>query len=309
MKTVLLEQLLRYVSEAVIVLNPDHVITEFTGSAETIFGWTRDEAVGRNLLSDFSWSFAEDGGVRSWADVPDREHVRIQSRRKDGLWMDLDVSLTSMHVGNHSECAWLLLVRDVTAEVEERRLLQEQQAELIAYFKSPAFGLAVTDSADRFIRVNDTLCSMLGYSESQLLGRTFMEFTHPADRALHVANLRDLEAGRLETFTFEKRYLTARGSVLWVVVSCSMVVTDDGRTLGRIAIIRDITGRKQAEAQVKTLSGFLPICARCKKIRDDRGYWEQIEASISTHSDAQFSHGLCPECMEEYFPGIMDPEP
>jgi phosphoserine phosphatase RsbU/P len=52
---------------------------------------------------------------------------------------------------------------------------------------------------------------------------------------------------------------------------------------------------------IKTLEGILPICCICKKIRDDKGYWEQIEAYISDHSEAQFSHGICPECMEKHY--------
>lgn len=58
----------------------------------------------------------------------------------------------------------------------------------------------------------------------------------------------------------------------------------------------------QALAEIKTLSGLLPICASCKKIRDDKGYWNQIETYISTHSEAEFSHGICPECMKKLYP-------
>nr|MDA3791933.1 hypothetical protein [Desulfobacula sp.] len=54
-------------------------------------------------------------------------------------------------------------------------------------------------------------------------------------------------------------------------------------------------------AEIKTLSGLLPICASCKKIRDDKGYWNQIEGYIQKHSDAQFSHGMCPECSDELY--------
>jgi hypothetical protein len=58
----------------------------------------------------------------------------------------------------------------------------------------------------------------------------------------------------------------------------------------------------KALEEVKTLSGFLPICASCKKIRDDKGYWNQIEAYISEHSEAEFSHGICPECIKKLYP-------
>jgi sigma-B regulation protein RsbU (phosphoserine phosphatase) len=58
-----------------------------------------------------------------------------------------------------------------------------------------------------------------------------------------------------------------------------------------------------ALAKVKLLSGLLPICASCKKIRDDKGYWNQIESYIIEHSEAEFSHGICPECAKKLYPG------
>ena len=87
------------------------------------------------------------------------------------------------------------------------------------------------------------------------------------------------------------------------------------RNLIRI-FARDITERKQAEnalrqeidkiqdilGKVKTLDGLLPICSHCKKIRDDNGCWNQIEAYLKDHSEANFSHGLCPECAKKLYP-------
>jgi PAS domain S-box-containing protein len=88
------------------------------------------------------------------------------------------------------------------------------------------------------------------------------------------------------------------------------------RATGRLIVLRDITGRKQAEEErerlvlelqealtnVKTLRGLLPICARCKKIRDDEGYWRNVEEYVKEHSEARFSHGICPDCMKTLYP-------
>ncbi len=63
---------------------------------------------------------------------------------------------------------------------------------------------------------------------------------------------------------------------------------------------------KEALSKVKLLSGFLPICASCKMIRDDKGYWKQIETYIRDHSEAEFSHGVCPDCAEKLYPGLLD---
>lgn len=59
-----------------------------------------------------------------------------------------------------------------------------------------------------------------------------------------------------------------------------------------------------ALAQVKTLSGLVPICSHCKKIRDDKGYWQAVEEYISKHSQAEFSHGICPDCIKELYPDL-----
>ncbi|MEI6207943.1 MAG: response regulator [Desulfuromonadales bacterium] len=59
---------------------------------------------------------------------------------------------------------------------------------------------------------------------------------------------------------------------------------------------------EKALTEIKVLKGIIPICAQCKKIRDDQGYWNQLEVYISEHSDAEFSHGLCPACIKELYP-------
>jgi CheY-like chemotaxis protein len=77
----------------------------------------------------------------------------------------------------------------------------------------------------------------------------------------------------------------------------------------RRALERERDLRRSLEAslaQVKTLSGLLPICARCKKIRDDNGYWNQIESFIAQHSHADFTHGICPECSRAMYPEMEE---
>jgi hypothetical protein len=78
-----------------------------------------------------------------------------------------------------------------------------------------------------------------------------------------------------------------------------------GAWLVRRAWLRQQTAHGNLEqllAEVKTLGGMLPICSHCKKIRDDKGYWNQIEAYLNEHTDAEFTHGICPDCAKEVFP-------
>ena len=72
-------------------------------------------------------------------------------------------------------------------------------------------------------------------------------------------------------------------------------------------ISRLVAQLREALAKVKILSGLLPICASCKKIRDDGGYWTQVEVYVREHSDADFTHSICPECAAKLYPEFFDP--
>jgi len=105
------------------------------------------------------------------------------------------------------------------------------------------------------------------------------------------------------------------GGKIWLEINKQPYVVN-GTVAGLIGVARDITSRRQLEeererliaelrdalASIKTLKGLLPICSSCKKIRDDKGYWSQIEAYVSNHSEAEFSHGICPECARRLYP-------
>jgi hypothetical protein len=93
---------------------------------------------------------------------------------------------------------------------------------------------------------------------------------------------------------------------------------EEGNIIGIIGISRDITERKVVEAEreklytelqaafekISTLKGLLPICASCKRIRDDGGSWSEVETYIQHRSEAHFSHGICPECAEKLYPDM-----
>ena len=72
------------------------------------------------------------------------------------------------------------------------------------------------------------------------------------------------------------------------------------------ALAGKIEELQQALAEIKTLRGIVPICASCKKIRDDAGFWQQVEVYVRDHSEAEFSHGICPECMKKLYPEFVD---
>lgn len=106
------------------------------------------------------------------------------------------------------------------------------------------------------------------------------------------------------------------GKERYLIFDASPVFGREGKLLAAIETLQDITALKRIEEErerlniklqdallkIKTLSGLIPICAGCKKIRDDKGYWNQLEEYLEKHSDASFSHGLCPDCFHKFFP-------
>jgi hypothetical protein len=102
-------------------------------------------------------------------------------------------------------------------------------------------------------------------------------------------------------------YVLAVGSAIWASFNLRLRwIKAQNRALEETVQAR-VSELLASQAEVKTLRGLVPICAYCKKIRDDKGYWEQMEQYVSQHSEARFSHGICPECrdklMAELAPG------
>jgi YesN/AraC family two-component response regulator len=100
------------------------------------------------------------------------------------------------------------------------------------------------------------------------------------------------------------------GKLVAAIEKCSAVI-DLKRADERHREEREkmITELQDALAKIRRLSGMLPICSSCKKIRDDKGYWKMIEDYISEHSEAEFTHGICPECMKKLYPWMIDKYP
>jgi hypothetical protein len=91
-------------------------------------------------------------------------------------------------------------------------------------------------------------------------------------------------------------FVFSSGGILWMgVFNRTLTLTLIWATAGVVLL------RKRAEEQIQTLEGLIPICAACKKIRNDQGYWDVIELYIQRHSQAQFTHGMCPNCAEQYY--------
>jgi len=179
--------------------------------------------------------------------------------------------------------------------------------------------LCCLDFNGYFKRLNPAWERTVGFTRAELMAKPFIEFVHPEDRERTLNQNRTVRSGG-QALGFENRYLCKDGSYKWFLWNAA----PDAEQGMIYSVARDITERKRAEeerermvnelraalAEVKTLQAILPICSYCKKIRDDENYWQTVEAYISRHTNATFSHGICPACyskeVEPQFDRIRD---
>ncbi len=172
-----------------------------------------------------------------------------------------------------------------------------------------------------FYKGNQRLADILGYATPLEMKGFSMEVLHLSEERFHefgekyYSKLRNKEMLQIEYQLKRKD-----GFPVWCTLSGKALDADFPADLnkGVVWVIDDISRIKHNEiernrliaelqkalAEVKTLSGLLPICSHCKKIRDDKGYWTQIESYIHEHSEAKFSHGICQECAKKYYPDL-----
>jgi PAS domain S-box-containing protein len=242
-----------------------------------------------------------------------------------------DVAVGMMKAGAHDYLLKDNMARLVPAierelrEAQDRRQLrraQEARAHLAALVASSDDGIISTDTEGVILTWNRGAEEIFGYPAGEVLNHSIDLVFAPKQRErfpeITRRILRGERADRLQTICVRRDC-----AAIDVSLTVSAIKNSIGQITAVSAIARDITERKRAEAErekilrelqsalteVKTLSGLLPICASCKKIRDDQGYWQQVEIYIKRHSRAEFTHGFCPECLRRLYPQfILDEE-
>ncbi|MCX8155675.1 MAG: PAS domain-containing protein [Verrucomicrobiae bacterium] len=214
-----------------------------------------------------------------------------------------------------------LLQADIVERQHTEQALQEREASLRLAQRVGNVGSWELDLTTQHLLWSDQTYRILGLQADQFVPtrENFYQLVHPEDRDSLRQRITALihEGG---TFDHEFRVLLPDGRVRILHEQAATVLMPQSGTVKIVGVVRDITEMRLAQQErerliielqealdnVKTLSGLLPICANCKKIRDDQGYWNQIEVYLQQHSEARFTHGLCPECVKKLYPELAD---
>ncbi len=205
-------------------------------------------------------------------------------------------------------------IKDITLRKKLHESLIENEERLRELFDNTTNMIQSVSPDGRIIYVNNAWHEILGYDENDILSMSIFDIIAPESKEQCMLKFKEIiEGKRLDDI--EVTFIAKDGKRVYAEgnASCKLI---DGKPVYTRSIFQDVTERKQAEQEkerlieelqvaldeIKTLSGILPICAYCKKIRDDEGYWNKVESYITSRSNAKFSHCICPSCLKKHDP-------
>ncbi len=170
-------------------------------------------------------------------------------------WFEL--SITAKDDPHLSKSRLILLARDITDRKKTEEALRESEERFKNAFQYSPIGIALTSLEGKWLQVNPKVCSIVGYSEDELLTKTFQDITHPEDLETDLNNVRQMLTGEIDTYSMEKRYFHKQGRIIWVLLSVGLVRDRVGTPLYFISQIEDITDRKRAEEELRKIEWLL----------------------------------------------------
>ena len=220
-----------------------------------------------------------------------------------------------------SERGEIISALSVTTDITDRKLAEELLLQSEARYRRITEGLTDYQYTVRIengraveTRHSPACAAVTGYTVEEFAADPYLwiRMVAPEDRELIQKRVEQILEGN-DIPPIEHRILRKDGELRWVCDNIILNRDNSGTLLSYDGVVKDITEHKLAEeereklinelkdalAKIKTLSAMLPICSYCKKIRDDKGYWDQVDSYISKHTDTVFSHGMCPECAEK----------
>ncbi len=245
----------------VVVIDPKtRGFVDFNDQACAQLGYTREEFARLTLDEVDAGESAAEVGARIQR-VMESGHAEFEAVHRDKLGWLHDVRVLARYkpvAGDHLyHCLW----RDVTLEKQAEAARRREEARFHSYFDLPLVGAALTSPEKGWLRANDRLCALLGYSRDELAALTWAELTHPDDLAADQAQFAEVMAGRRDGYALEKRFLRKSGEVLWASLAVQCVRDAQGRVEYFAALLDDITTRKLDEqvlqARLALASGAL----------------------------------------------------
>ncbi|HPE72244.1 MAG TPA: PAS domain S-box protein [Candidatus Competibacter sp.] len=252
-------RLVDHMAAIVVELGPDGTTLFVNTGVTSITGYTPDELIGRNWYATFlpeAMNNQPDMAFEQFARGEDVVGYESKIRAKDGSIVVLEWNSANRYRPDGSLEMLVGLGIDITKRKRIEQALQESEARFRLAFDQAPIGAALVSLDYRFLRVNETLCRITGYSSAELTATGFPRITHPDDRDANIEQARQLVAGEIDRCETDTRYLRKDGSVVWVHLSVHLMKDAACRPLYFLPMMQDISARRRAEEQLRESERF-----------------------------------------------------
>ncbi len=251
-------------ADALLVHDEEGRMVDCNVEACRSLGYTREELLSlsikdlaTNVLSEEERAAKKEEGGSLWQRALASEpgvvvgtHVG-KHRRKDGTTFPVEVRVGSAEYGGKRMI--FAAARDISERKRAEEALRESERLFRGSFDDASIGMALVGIDGRWLQVNRALCEIVGYSEEELLEKSFQEITHPDDLEADLEYVRRMLAGEIRTYQMEKRYLHKDGRVVWILLNVSLMRGKDDEPLYFIGQMQDITERRRAEEKYRSI--------------------------------------------------------
>jgi len=315
-----LDNLFTYANAPIIVWDPEFRITRFNRAFECITGRSQRDVIRKNIEILFPEETKKQSleYIRKTVSGEKWETVEIPIKHIDGT-----ISVLLWNSANIYGADGRTLVSTIAQghDITERKRAEEALRKLSRAVEQSPASIVITDTTGAIEYVNPKFVQLTGYSFEEAVGKNPRILKSGETTAQEYTQLWNIITSKGE-WRGEFHNLKKSGELYWESAVISPITDQHGTITHFLAVKEDITERKQAEEMlqktteereklikelqaaldsIKTLQGLIPICANCKKIRDDNGYWNQVEKYITQHTNAVFTHGICPDCARKLY--------
>ncbi len=194
--------------------------------------------------------------------------IRYNHQNGSGVWFSYYGKLTKDESGQPVGVLGVHI--DITKFIDRENELSIAEEQFRGAFEHSALGMALVSTEGKWLKVNKKLCSIVGYSEKELLAKTFQDITHPDDLDADLSQVQLLLENKISGYEMEKRYFHKEGHIVWVLLNVSMVRDSNKNPVHFVSQILDISQRKKTEEELKQVTDRLELAVKGSKI----GIWE-----------------------------------
>lgn len=240
--------LLESTPDAMVIVNSKAEIIHVNHQTIRCFGYPVEELIGKKieLLIPKRFHGTHAGYRQGYMNNPQPRqmgaNLELFARKKNGHEFPVEISLNHQCIAGEDYV--LSAIRDVSERKEIEETLRESRERFFSAFEYASIGMALVSTEGKWLKVNQSVCDIVGYSREQLMQRTFQDITHPDDLELDLENVHKMLSGEIQTYQIVKRYYHQNGNIVWVLLSVSLVRSREKEPLYFISQIQDITDWK-----------------------------------------------------------------